>query len=247
MTEGIGLAKIPAKTLAEQVHSAIRLSILAESFQGGQTLCIEDLATELGVSTTPVREALARLAADGLVSLERNRKPVIATISVDETVQIYMLRRLLEPYYTQLTAYRVSRDPVARSEVRVLRKDVQLFMEALANGNPEDATAIYAEHIDLDHRIQAATLPDNSGDVLGRFAGMINSYVSRLRIFSRDASEPERTKRILTVCREHLQIIDALLEGDAMRIERTTLDHLTHSEERSLLAMRTMSREQESD
>lgn len=241
MSNAIGLEKLPGTRLSEQVHNAIRLAILEESLEAGQTLCIEDLAAELGVSTTPVREALARLAANGLVTLARNRKPVVASISVDEIVQIYMMRRLLEPYYAHRRAYEIGRDPLAREAISSLRDDILEFVDLCSGIRSRAPTTIYAAHLALDRRLQELILPSDGGDVLGKLANVINNYVYRLRLFSKNASGADRTKRILTVCQEHIRITDALLDGDATSIERSILDHLTHSEERSLQAMETES------
>jgi len=247
LPNAIGLEKLPGTRLSEQVYNAIRLAILEESLEAGQTLCIEDLAAELGVSTTPVREALARLAANGLVTLERNRKPIVASISVDEIIQIYMMRRLLEPYYAHRRAYKISRDPFAKKAISLLRDDI-LELVALCSGIKSEApTAMYAAHLTLDRRLQELILPGDRGDMLGKIASVINNYVYRLRLFSKKASGADRTKRILTVCQEHVRIIDALLDGDATSIERSILDHLTHSEERSLQAMEAESRQPEVD
>jgi DNA-binding GntR family transcriptional regulator len=233
----LGLEKLTNDTLSERVHRALRLSILSGDLEAGRLLCIEELAKDLGVSTTPVREALVRLAADGLVGLQRNRQPVVASISTDEIAQVYAIRRLIEPYCGQRLAARAYKDASTARSLDQLRKDIVTYLEVLSSASEEPA--VYGEYTELERRLQETLFPSSSeADLMGKIAVLVNNYVYRLRIFSREASKKDREARIRAVCVEHLRILDTLLEGDVPGVERAILDHLTHSEERSLAARR---------
>lgn len=85
------------QTAHEYVREAVRSAILRGSLTGGARLIQADLASELGVSTTPVREALRDLATEGLITLDAHRGAVVKQLAYDELVEIQTLIRLLEP------------------------------------------------------------------------------------------------------------------------------------------------------
>jgi DNA-binding GntR family transcriptional regulator len=75
----------------------LREAIVGGHLQPGDPLVISTLAKELGVSATPLREALGKLAAEGLVEMQAHGSARVATVDLDEAVEIYELRRVLEP------------------------------------------------------------------------------------------------------------------------------------------------------
>ncbi|TFH17265.1 MAG: GntR family transcriptional regulator [Acidimicrobiales bacterium] len=75
----------------------LRDAILGGRLQPGDALVISTLAKELGVSATPLREALGRLAAEGLVELQAHGSARVATVDLREAAEIYELRQVLEP------------------------------------------------------------------------------------------------------------------------------------------------------
>jgi DNA-binding GntR family transcriptional regulator len=91
-------------TSAERALDTLREDILRGTLPAGARLGEVELADRLGVSRTPVREALSRLAAEGLVELVPNRGARVASWTVDELEGVFALRSLLEP---QLTAIAV--------------------------------------------------------------------------------------------------------------------------------------------
>jgi DNA-binding GntR family transcriptional regulator len=84
------------RVLADEVADAIRDALFAGRIDLGQRLVEEELATNLGVSRGPVREALVRLSQEGLVHLERHRGATVAQLGGDGVDEIYSLRTALE-------------------------------------------------------------------------------------------------------------------------------------------------------
>lgn len=89
---------------ADHAYRAIRDDILSGRRPGGEWLREEDLAAEIGVSRTPVREALRLLGAEGLVQHERNRGVMVQSWSVADVDEIFSLRSLLEPWGCRMAA-----------------------------------------------------------------------------------------------------------------------------------------------
>src|SRR5689334_16319956 len=93
-----GLAPGPIEnvTLWEKVHAHLREEILANRLPPGTVLSEVPLAASLGVSRGPVREAIGRLAAEGLVTVRPRRGAVVSALSHEEFLQAYQVREALE-------------------------------------------------------------------------------------------------------------------------------------------------------
>ncbi len=90
---------LPVKrTIADQVAELIRQRILSGQFKGGQPIRQEHLASELGVSRIPLREALKQLAAEGFVTIASHKGAVVAELSVAEVEELFDLRLRLETW-----------------------------------------------------------------------------------------------------------------------------------------------------
>jgi DNA-binding GntR family transcriptional regulator len=96
-------------TSAERALDTLRELILDGGLPSGARLGEVELAERLGVSRTPVREALSRLAAEGLVQIVPNRGARVATWTVEELEGVFELRALLEPQLTALAVPQASR------------------------------------------------------------------------------------------------------------------------------------------
>jgi DNA-binding GntR family transcriptional regulator len=91
-------------TVADRVYSLLRDRIARGELERGARLHQEDLAVELGVSRTPVREALRRLSAEGLVELLTNRGARVATADDDDVRAAYSTRLIIEPGAARIAA-----------------------------------------------------------------------------------------------------------------------------------------------
>jgi DNA-binding GntR family transcriptional regulator len=93
-----------AYTKSQAAYFSLRQRILRGAITPGATLNQENLAAELRVSTTPLREALQRLEAEGLVKLAAHREVVVSPLSIRDIREIFDVRLQLDPYAGQLTA-----------------------------------------------------------------------------------------------------------------------------------------------
>jgi DNA-binding GntR family transcriptional regulator len=100
--------------LTESVHSAIEQAILSGRFEPDTRVNQDALARELGVSRTPVREALRWLERDGLIRLEPRRGAFVASYSAQDVFEIYELRELLEPHAAAIACVVATRADAAR-------------------------------------------------------------------------------------------------------------------------------------
>lgn len=98
MSTKTGIAPIVTATqsLVDRVSHAVRQAILEGRLRPGEALSISNLAADLGVSHSPVREALQRLSGQGLVVLRPARTAIVAPLDLEDLSEIYRLRRLIE-------------------------------------------------------------------------------------------------------------------------------------------------------
>jgi DNA-binding GntR family transcriptional regulator len=97
MTNAPALDGAQPPTLTEWADQRLRQAILSGDFGPGDPLVISTLAQQLGLSATPLREALRNLASDGLVVLQSHGKARVAQVDLHEANEIYELRLMLEP------------------------------------------------------------------------------------------------------------------------------------------------------
>jgi len=123
---------------ADRAYTWIRDRIFAGSFTPGMHLKEEELAVRLGVSRSPVRDALRRLAGEGLVAMQRDRGTYVNEFSREEIDEIFHLRAALEAYATALAAQRMDPGLVERLESLAAK------MEALESRKGADAFRRFA-------------------------------------------------------------------------------------------------------
>lgn len=97
MTSPLQTPELRSRTAHEYAREVLRRAILDGRLAAGTRLVQGQLAAELGVSTTPLREALRDLASEGLIVMEPQRGAVVRSLSVAEVTEIYELRMVLEP------------------------------------------------------------------------------------------------------------------------------------------------------
>jgi DNA-binding GntR family transcriptional regulator len=101
------------ETQRERVYHRIRLDLMAGRYEAGEKLTIAQLTASLGVSMTPVREALRRLAAERALEMNPNRSVAVPKLSLDEVLAVRDIRGQIEGYTARLAARRIDRETLA--------------------------------------------------------------------------------------------------------------------------------------
>jgi DNA-binding GntR family transcriptional regulator len=112
-------------SLVDQVSHAVRRAILEGRLRPGEALSISDLAVDLDVSHSPVREALQRLSGQGLVQLRKARTAIVAPLDLGDLREIYRLRELIE-----VEAAGRSAAQIGERELESLERELALLSEA---------------------------------------------------------------------------------------------------------------------
>src|ERR1043166_7391396 len=103
-------ARLENLTLWQRVYEYLREEILSERLQPGTELHEVPLSEELGVSRGPLREAVGRLAAEGLVTVRPRRGAVVRSLSEEEFLELYQVREALETMAVKLATPRLEAD-----------------------------------------------------------------------------------------------------------------------------------------
>jgi DNA-binding GntR family transcriptional regulator len=203
-------------SVVDQVYTAIRERISSGSLPRGARVHQEDLAEDLGVSRTPVREALRRLAAEGLVEMRTNRGARVADVDQVGMRVSYEARTVIEPGAARLAATRRPPEPIAR-----MRAAVAAQRRSLRN---------VQRSFEANREFHLALAAASGNDVLVQFAERL--WVARIgeTIYERQVRTQER---MLLDVREHELIIEAIEAGDARRAESLARRHLTDAMKRS--------------
>jgi len=121
--------RVESTLLTDQVYSMIHEAILNGDLPAGSRLRIRDLAAQVGTSVMPVREAIRRLEEAGLAEREPHKGAVVKSLTLEELVHVYDVRRLLEVEAARLGSQHISSDDCDSMEA-----EYGLMKEAIAEG-----------------------------------------------------------------------------------------------------------------
>lgn len=180
----------------------------------GDRLVVQRLATQLGISATPVREALVELSAMGFVEILPHRGAVCRAFGRRELRELYQIRRILEMEATQSAC-----GHLPESDLLELRQNLL----ALRASSPEVDDAGWSNRAQrLDLRLHEMIAEHCGSD---RLRHEIDRYTDLMRSFRRAAGNEMNVQ--LRAVGEHLMIIDALLAGEAKTAGHRMADHIT--------------------
>jgi DNA-binding GntR family transcriptional regulator len=202
---------------SDRAYHAIREDIIGWTLPPGSVLGEVEQSTRLGVSRTPIREALSRLVADGLAEPQAGRGLVVTGISVDNITELFEARQALEQRAAALAAER--RDPTVFVHLQEELRQASTLVD--------DHHAYY----DLVARIDAATDDASRSPYLVAALRSLRTHLVRIRRLAQD--DPAR---LMAAAREHLLIIDAIVAGDAELAAHATHIHLHQSLQNTLSA-----------
>jgi DNA-binding GntR family transcriptional regulator len=220
MAGGRRLAALPNRqVLADGVYEQIRALIMNDGIAPGARMNIDEVARELGVSGTPVREALARLESEELVSrLPLRGYRVTELLNRKEVDDMYALRLLLEPPSAARAAAAMSDENVAR-----LRAELATCPAAPAKDVCGDYQALTAH----DARLHELILHLAGNVAVGQAFARTHCHLHFLRL---NDNQPfgEQTST------EHRVIVDALVAGDPAGARQAMTGHLEAARDRLL-------------
>jgi DNA-binding GntR family transcriptional regulator len=206
----------PSDRIADSVYIALRNAIFAGTLQPGARLSVPALASQLGVSRSPVREAILRLAQEQLAREEPRRGAVVASVGTPELARLYEVREVLEGL-----AARLAVENCGQRLVNDLRSVLAAHERAVDN------TALDA-HMEADMRFHSLIRKASGNPEL---ISLLDGIQTRVRLAMVTTTVTAGPRRALE---DHRQILDAISSGDPELAERRAREHIARLR-RSLL------------
>jgi DNA-binding GntR family transcriptional regulator len=193
-------------SLATNVYQSIRTDIIDGSLLPGTPLIESNLAESLGVSRTPIREALRRLADDGLVDILHGHGARVSQILYSEILEAHEIRELVEPHEARKAALNPSLN--YRERLRAMRAEISKVQM--------DNTRLRRE---ADWRLHDIILEGAGNEVLRKLIWDLRMRTERA--FAQVAGDQLELRR-----QEHLHLLDMVISGDADGAEEAMRQHL---------------------
>jgi DNA-binding GntR family transcriptional regulator len=210
-------------TLRGQITKKILRSIFSGEIGGGDRLIEEELAAKLGVSRTPVREALGELAALNLITLKPNHGAVVRPFGPQQLREIYQIRRVLESE----AAFHAPQH-VDLGTLRRLRERTAGFL----SDPSRNAASLYDDLLDLDQRFHELIASSCGSE---RLSEEIRRYWTLARSIGEAVGNASHTQdRSLA---EHARVMDAILANKPDEASQAMADHLNRGLEAALAAL----------
>ncbi|NQS75730.1 MAG: GntR family transcriptional regulator [Peptococcaceae bacterium] len=206
------------KPLRELVFDSLRKAIIHGKLRPGERLMEIQLAEEMGVSRTPVREAIRKLELDGFVVMVPRRGAYVAGVSVKDIADVFEVRSALEGLAAGLAAERITEE-----EMEELEKVIYQI------SGEEDVLAVVKKDNEFHELIYKASRNRRLTQIIKN----LSEQISRFRLTS--LSVPGRLKIAVD---EHKKIIEAICERDVDLANKLASEHMENAEQNLINAIR---------
>ncbi len=183
------------ETLGDTTFKRLKAMILDGTLEPGTRLSEKKFADHLGVSRTPVREAIGQLVSEGLAKRSAGGTPVVSSVTLNEIMEILHVRSLLE--------CEAARKAAASGKSTGALKEIRSKMQAFMSG-PRPSTA---EHSALDMRLHF---------IIAEMAGskLLLELIEGLKVKTGMYDQGSIPDRLVPGCEEHIALIDAVIAQD---------------------------------
>lgn len=209
----------------ERAYRQLRDEIINAELQPGTVLGEVETSTRLGVSRTPLREALFKLVSDGFAAPLPGRGIVVTDVSIEGINELFELRQALEQQAARLAALRRNEEVFTN-----LHSEFVATRELLEQPDPSRR-----EYYALVQRFDLAMDEAVNNVHMVNAINNVRQHLARIRRLSK-----RNPQRLLAAANEHLQIVDAIVEGDPELAAHATHLHLHNSLKNILATTKTL-------
>lgn len=208
------------KPLREIVYESLREAIFQGRLRPGERLVEVQLAEELGVSRTPVREAIRKLELEGLLVMAYRRGVYVADVKVKDIIDIFEIRTALEGLATGLTAERITVEELKELEITLHQQPADY-----------DRDLVYMVHIDT--RFHDLIYKASRNQRLKQIITLLQAQIQHFRTTS--LAQPGRARIAIE---EHKKILEAISERNVVLAQELAQKHVENAEEALLNTLR---------
>jgi DNA-binding GntR family transcriptional regulator len=206
------------KPLKEEIYDSLHRQIIAGKYGPGDWLRQEDIATQMGVSMTPVREALDLLVATGLAERVPYRGVRVREMSAKDVADAYGLRLVLEAMIAREAALHITPAQIVDLEKKMdeMKKRVKL------HEMPQERQ--------LSREFHSSIAEASGNDLLIKLYAVVANAFPDWLLYEAIFRNPELLAgSVAQTYEEHAAIMDALIKGDADKAVQTSIDHVLDS------------------
>lgn len=218
------LTRIPRDRAVDAVYGVLRQAILTSMMKPGERLNVEELAQKLGVSLTPVRQAIQQLANEGLIDIKPRSGTFVASLSVRDVEETFDIRCALECLAAEKAVENVSRDEIRR--LKELLKSLKKIIR-----NDEDRKAHERDNVEF-HQI---LIRASGNQRLTEMYEELNAHIKIARIHRGERDWPSRQAEEQA---EHERIVTALENRDAQELVNAMRQHIHRAKDALLSSIR---------
>lgn len=209
------------KPLREVIFNTLREAIIVGELKPGERLMEVQLAEKMGVSRTPVREAIRKLELEGLVEMYPRKGALVANLSVKDIMDVLEVRATLDGLASSLSAARITDE-----EIKELKHVQSQFMNYIDKDNLQGSIKKDVEFHDIIYR-------SSRNDKLLQIANNLREQIQRFRvIYLKDFSSTSE------LVKEHTDILDAIIRQDTEASRDYAQRHINNQEESILKALK---------
>lgn len=208
------------KPLRDVIFDAIREAIITGELKPGERLMEVQLAAKMGVSRTPVREAIRKLELEGLVNMLPRKGAHVANLSVKNIMDVLEVRASLDSLATELAAARMTPDELAELK--------QVQAQFVGSVEKDHLQGLIKKDIEFHEVIYRAS----RNEKLIQIANNLREQVLRFRIiYLKDHGNPRE------VMKEHDEIIEAIISKDGEKAQTAAKNHIRKQEQAIIKAV----------
>ena len=197
------------RSLAEYVYEQLQQLIVNGDLSWGARLVESQVASRMGISRTPVREALHKLEMEGFISKSAGSGYAITGLEREDVLEIFGIRSVLESYAARLAAQRRRQD-----EIAVLEKTIAAYQDRLEKGLFHELPDINTQLHDLFYSMSHSP----------RLIKMINELKNQIQRFRRFLLHSEHRAALSN--QDHRQILECIKNSEADRVEKVMQEHI---------------------
>ncbi len=203
--------KLEGELLSQKVYRILKDAIVEQKLEPGMKLSETEIANQIGVSRTPVREALRELAVKGLAISTPNQGMVVSTIDIQDVKEVLQIRRVLEGLAASLVTEIITDEEIQRLEEII--SEMEHFVRT-------EEVLYFSKMADQFHELMFKV----SGN---KRLLMVRNEIHdiELRFGIKSLNVPGRTKKSLA---EHLKILEAIKKRDSDEADFFSKQHVTN-------------------
>ncbi len=189
-------------SISDKAYEALSSLIITQRLKPGERLIEEQLAKEMGISRTPLRDAINRLAKDGLVIIEPRKGASVKAFKIEDVMEIYDIRMALEGLAARLAVERLEGKDLKRLREKFDSQDARVLVKA-------------------DTELHELIIRSCGNEKLMGILENLNTHIQLFRVAGYGSQV-----RSEHATADHIKIVEALMQQDGRRAEKLVREHI---------------------